>query len=89
MVTWLPNFLGWVVYHIFLPMVLSRCASRARAPPLNYYYYHSSTKTQSLEFGNENGIMETETETETKTESVKEGSKRSIFKKNSNDKKIK
>ena len=21
-VTWLPNFLGWVVYHIFLPMVL-------------------------------------------------------------------
>ena len=28
-VTWLPNFLGWVVYHIFLPMVL-RCARRAR-----------------------------------------------------------
>ena len=28
-VTWLPNFLGWVVYHIFLPMVL-RCALRAR-----------------------------------------------------------
>ena len=24
-VTWLPNFLGWVVYHISLPMVL-RCA---------------------------------------------------------------
>jgi len=22
MVTLLPNFLGWVVYHIFLPMVL-------------------------------------------------------------------
>ena len=21
-VTWLPNFLGWLVYHIFLPMVL-------------------------------------------------------------------
>ena len=31
-VTWLPNFLGWVVYHIFLPMVLRRRASRARAP---------------------------------------------------------
>ena len=30
-VTWLPNFLGWVVYHIFLPMVLC-CALRARAP---------------------------------------------------------
>ena len=29
MVTWLPNFLGWVVYHIFLPMVL-RCARFAR-----------------------------------------------------------
>ena len=28
-VTWLPNFLGWVVYHIFLPMVL-RCARLAR-----------------------------------------------------------
>ena len=28
-VTWLPYFLGWVVYHIFLPMVL-RCALRAR-----------------------------------------------------------
>ena len=28
-VTWLPNFLGWVVYHISLPMVL-RCALRAR-----------------------------------------------------------
>ena len=27
-VTWLPNFLGWVVYHIFLPMVL-RCVLRA------------------------------------------------------------
>ena len=23
-VTWLPNFLGWVVYHTFLPTVLSR-----------------------------------------------------------------
>ena len=28
-VTWLPNFLGWVVYHIFSPMVL-RCARFAR-----------------------------------------------------------
>ena len=28
-VTWLPNFLRWVVYHIFLPIVL-RCASLAR-----------------------------------------------------------
>ena len=28
-VTWLPNFLGWVVYHIFLPTVL-RCARFAR-----------------------------------------------------------
>ena len=31
-VTWLPNFLGWVDYFIFLPMVLRRRASRARAP---------------------------------------------------------
>ena len=29
MVTLLPNFLGWVVYLIFLPMVL-RCARFAR-----------------------------------------------------------
>ena len=29
-VTWLPNFLGWVVYHIFLPMVL-RCARESSA----------------------------------------------------------
>ena len=28
-VTWLPNFLGWVDYHIFLPIVL-RCARLAR-----------------------------------------------------------
>ena len=28
-VTWLPNFLGWVVYHIFVPIVL-RCARFAR-----------------------------------------------------------
>ena len=28
-VTWLPNFLRWVVYHIVLPMVL-RCARFAR-----------------------------------------------------------
>ena len=31
-VTWLPNFLGWVDYFIFLPMVLRWRASRARAP---------------------------------------------------------
>ena len=33
-VTWLPNFLGWVVsvYFIFLPMVLRWRALRARAP---------------------------------------------------------
>ena len=31
-VTWLPNFLGWVHYFIFLPMVLRWRASRARAP---------------------------------------------------------
>ena len=31
-VMWLPNFLGWVHYFIFLPMVLPWCASRARAP---------------------------------------------------------
>ena len=28
-VTWLPNFLGWVVHHISLPMVL-RCARELR-----------------------------------------------------------
>ena len=33
-VKWLPSFLGWVVYHIFLPIVL-RCAFRARE--LRYY----------------------------------------------------
>ena len=31
-VTWLPNFLGWVDYFSFLPMVLRWRASRARAP---------------------------------------------------------
>ena len=31
-VTWLPNFLGWVDYFIFLPMVLCWLALRARAP---------------------------------------------------------
>ena len=31
-VTWLPNFLGWVDYFIFLPMMLRWCASCARAP---------------------------------------------------------
>ena len=30
-VTWLPNFLGWVDYFIFLPMVLRWHAPRARA----------------------------------------------------------
>ena len=33
-VKWLPSFLGWVIYHIFLPIVL-RCALRARE--LRYY----------------------------------------------------
>ena len=33
-VKWSPSFLGWVVYHIFLPIVL-RCALRARE--LRYY----------------------------------------------------
>ena len=31
-VTWLPNFLGWVVYHIFYPWCFAARASRARAP---------------------------------------------------------
>ena len=31
-VTWLPNFLGWVVYHIFYPRCFAARASRARAP---------------------------------------------------------
>ena len=31
-VAWLPNFLGWVHYFIFLPMVLRWLAWRARAP---------------------------------------------------------
>ena len=40
-VTWLTNFLGWVVYHIFLPMVL-RCA---RARELRYQtYYNQNSK---------------------------------------------
>ena len=36
-VTWLPNFLGWVVYHIFLPMVLrfARESSAKIAPPFS------------------------------------------------------
>ena len=29
-VTWLPHFLGWVVYHIFLPIVL-RCTRESSA----------------------------------------------------------
>ena len=35
-VTWLPNFLGWVDYFIFLPKVLRWRASRARALLLSY-----------------------------------------------------
>ena len=37
-VTWLPNFLGWVVYFIFLPMVLryKHCAWRRCSPTLNH-----------------------------------------------------
>ena len=31
----ITNFLGWVVYHIFLPMVLRRRASGARTPLKN------------------------------------------------------
>ena len=38
LVTWLPNFLGWVVYHIFLPMVLRCAGPRARAPLSNVIY---------------------------------------------------
>ena len=34
-VTWLPIFLGWIVYHISLPMVLRCARSRTRAPLLN------------------------------------------------------
>ena len=44
-VTWLPNFLGWVVYHIFLPMVL-RCALRARE--LRYYFCYLQKLTVAL-----------------------------------------
>ena len=33
-VTWLPNFLWWVDYYIFLLMLLRRRTSRARAPLL-------------------------------------------------------
>ena len=35
-VTWLPNFLAWLVYHIFLPMVL-RCARFAGDSSANIY----------------------------------------------------
>ena len=38
-VAWLPNFLGWLLYHIFLPMVF-RCARFAR---------ESSAKKEILE----------------------------------------
>ena len=34
-VTWLPNFLGWVDYFIFLPIMLSWRSSRTRAPLIN------------------------------------------------------
>ena len=40
-VTWLPSFLRWVDYFIFLPTVLHWRASRARAPLLqNRTFFH-------------------------------------------------
>ena len=36
-VTWLPNFLGWVVYHIFYPWCCTARASRATAPLLVHF----------------------------------------------------
>ena len=46
-VTWLPNFLGWVVYHISLPTVL-RCARLARESSATIsaiYFGHVETQT--------------------------------------------
>ena len=36
-VTWLPNFLGWVVYNIFYPWCSTARTSRARAPLLVHF----------------------------------------------------
>ena len=46
-VTWLPNFLGWVDYFIFLPKVLRWRASCARALLLSYKRrFKTTTKTE-------------------------------------------
>ena len=38
-VTWLPNFLGWAVYHIVLPRCSAARASRARAPLVSFVQF--------------------------------------------------
>ena len=46
MVTWLPNFLGWVVYHIFLPREL-RCGQELRyQTTMHFVVTTTATKTQ-------------------------------------------
>ena len=48
MVTWLPNFLGWVDYFIFLPMVLrcARLASEISAKNLCFNNFVTSQTTR-------------------------------------------
>ena len=38
-VTWLPNFLGWIVYHIFLPMVLCSARFAREISAIIFYNY--------------------------------------------------
>ena len=45
-VTWLPNFLGWVVYHIFLPMVL-RCVRFERESSAIMSFYHIRSRERA------------------------------------------
>ena len=47
-VTWLPNFLGWVVHHIFLPMVF-RCALRYKNCIRTYYLVIKQRKSSKTD----------------------------------------
>ena len=45
-VTWLPNFLGWVVYHMLLPMVF-RCARFVRESSAIISFYHIRSRERA------------------------------------------
>ena len=56
-VTYLPDFLGWVDYFIFLPMVLSWRASRTRAS-LIYFTWDGFGEVNVMKIVNENVVQQ-------------------------------